>query len=64
MFKKKLKIGDIVQINFYDTWEDIIFIKHGRDGSIVCVEQSHSNRFKLGNAFNTIKITKDNWRNK
>ena len=51
-----LKIGDdiLVKCDNFDDWEKRIFVKNGKDDSVICVHNNDSNAFKNGIHFNTI----------
>jgi hypothetical protein len=61
---KELEMGDIVEVKAYNwkLWESRIFIKHGKNNGIICVDGSCNTAFKNGENFETAYWEKEEWR--
>ena len=57
-----LKMGDIVEVEIHNVWEDRIFIKYGVSGGCLCVEGDDSEKFENGEHFYVTYWDRSDWR--
>jgi hypothetical protein len=59
-----LKIGDMVEVKSGNEWagDRRIFVKHGKNDSVIVVVSSDNKNFKNGNGFDTMRYEDCDWR--